>query len=114
MKKYIFVYLIIMLVIITGCSAKLNFTAAIEGINDNKVSLECSDLIDDSSDVGYECSIKITENTMIKNIDGDVVTLESLKEGQHIDLTVNKSLSERLPNQSEAKEIKIIKNKNSM
>ena len=82
MNKLILLFSFILL---TACSNETySIYGEINSIGEDTLNVGCSDLVKKSNnshsidDIGYSCAIKITEETIIKNQAGDVVTLDEL------------------------------------
>lgn len=80
LKKLILIYSFILL---TACSNETySIYGEISSIEEDSIKVGCSDLVIKSNnskdDIGYSCTIKITEETIIKTQAGDVVTFDEL------------------------------------
>lgn len=77
LKKFI---LLVSFICLTACSNELHsIYGKISSIEEDRIHVGCSDLKPNSKDdIGYSCTIKITDETIIKTQAGDVLTFDEL------------------------------------
>lgn len=80
MKKLVLIFSFIFL---TACSNETySIYGEISSIEEDSINVGCSDLVrktnNSKDDIGYSCTIKITEETIIKTQAGDVLTFDEL------------------------------------
>ena len=115
MKKLI---LIFSFIFFTACSNETySIYGEISSIEEDSINVGCSDLVRKSNnsndDIGYSCTIKITDETIIKTQAGDALTFDELYKNNAVSVYFEEPItsvdSERLT--FEAKEITVFESK---
>ncbi|MFB4326978.1 MULTISPECIES: hypothetical protein [Paenibacillus] len=94
-----------------GCARDVTvFESAVYSLEDDRIAVDCSDKVNrnrkNHTDEGYHCEVLVTESTSLKASGGGAITLDELKEGDLIRITLKKPLNISKNNRSfEAKEI---------
>lgn len=91
MKKIVF-FLIFLSFILTACSETTSIYGTLTNIEGNTFFVECTDYVDkkeDSmTDVGYICTVQITDNTTLKKQSGENISVEDFIEGTTVQVTL--------------------------
>ncbi|WP_456289489.1 hypothetical protein M1D70_06645 [Paenibacillus sp. AK002] len=109
MKLRLFMCLLFLLT--AGCARNVTvFESAVYSLEDDRIAVDCSDEVNrnrkNHTDEGYHCEVLVTEATSLKASGGGAITLDELKEGDLIRITLKKPLNISKNNRSfEAKEI---------
>ncbi|MEF7439683.1 hypothetical protein V4V36_16900 [Paenibacillus lautus] len=109
MKLKIFLGLLFLFT--AGCAGDVTvFESAIYSLEDDRIAVDCSDEVNrnrkNHTDEGYHCEVLVTESTSLKESGGEAITLDELKKGDLIRITLKKPLNISKNNRSfEAKEI---------
>jgi len=113
-KTIMHVMLLITILVATSCSKVETFEATIVSIESNQVMVNCSSIVNrnkkDVEDIGYICSVLVTEKTVLKDKDNNnIVTMSDFEEGDQVQIYLLEPLDINVENRTfEAKEIKII------
>ena len=111
--------LIFCLICLTACSTDVySITGEISNIKKDSFSINCSNYVAKernvaTADVGYSCTVKITDDTLLKSDNGEEITMNDLQENDVVSvfLTEEKTLTEDGNSRTiEAKEITLIEN----
>lgn len=113
-KKLIF---IISFIFLTACSNEASsIYGDITSIGEDYINVGCSDLvrksINSKDDIGHSCTIKITEETIIKTQAGDIVTFDELTINDMISVYFEEpiAIADSKRPSFEAKEITVFEN----
>lgn len=72
---------VIILVVLTGCSSTKSFTGIVTSVKEDIITVDCSDEVNKTlNDWGYECSVIITEETLLLNANEESITINDLKD----------------------------------
>ena len=111
MKKLIFIFSIIF---ITACSNESHsIYGEISSIEEGSINVGCSDLVSSKDDIGYSCTIKITNETLIKTQAGEVLTFDELNINNIVSVYFKEPISLSTGTEGptfEAKEITVFEN----
>lgn len=94
-----------------GCARDVAvFESAVYSVENDRIAVDCSDEVNrnrkNHTDEGYHCEVLVSESTSLKASGGGAITLDELKEGDLIRITLKKPLNISKNNRSfEAKEI---------
>ena len=112
--------LIFCLIFLTACSTDVySITGEISNIKKDSFSINCSQYVTRpknngvTEDIGHYCTVKITDDTLLKSDHGEEITMNDLQENDVVSviLTEEKTLTEDGNSRTiEAKEITLIEN----
>ncbi|MRH43275.1 hypothetical protein GH741_11345 [Aquibacillus halophilus] len=66
------------------------FIGEINAINDNVFTIDCSDEVNKTDDLwGFECSVQVIDETLLKDKNGKKLKFEDFKEGLEVEVILN-------------------------
>jgi hypothetical protein len=89
MKMYNY-FLVFLILIMTGCSQKVDsFEGAIHDIREDVIEVDCSDTVrrnqsGDTTTIGYDCTVQVTEKTLLINQNEERVSIGDFEENQTV------------------------------
>lgn len=109
MHKIKWMILLLLLLLLVACSRIDTMTKTIDSIESNQVSVNCSDEVNGNkinvNSIGYDCTVLITEETVLSINENTNATIEDFNVGDQVRIHLKKPINIQKERTFEAKEI---------
>lgn len=111
--KYFSIF--VFLALIVGCSSLVSsFEGRVGSVSQNSIEVDCSNAVNRDKkgaipDIGYICHVDVTEDAIITDNNGKLITIKDLQQGQTVIVILKEKMDIREDKRDViAKEIKVL------